>query len=109
MYANEQGSERFDYTLQDKAMVSFNRGALRKITLGNGSWESNFFIGDSKLRKQVWVVGILLDFLIKKIYFKLSKILFSPKKDLCFQCSHCNKKFATNNLLKEHVRKHSKI
>lgn len=26
--------------------------------------------------------------------------------NLCFQCSHCNKKFATNNLLKEHTRKH---
>ncbi len=23
-----------------------------------------------------------------------------------FQCSHCNKKFLTNNLLKEHIRKH---
>jgi uncharacterized C2H2 Zn-finger protein len=27
-------------------------------------------------------------------------------QNLCFQCSHCNKKFATHNLLKEHVRKH---
>lgn len=26
--------------------------------------------------------------------------------NLCYQCSHCNKKFSTNNLLKEHIRKH---
>ncbi|CAF0708023.1 unnamed protein product [Brachionus calyciflorus] len=30
----------------------------------------------------------------------------SKIENMCFQCSHCNKKFATNNLLKEHIRKH---
>ena len=30
----------------------------------------------------------------------------SDISNLCFQCSHCNKKYATNNLLKEHIRKH---
>lgn len=30
----------------------------------------------------------------------------TDSSNLCFQCSHCNKKFATNNLLKEHTRKH---
>jgi hypothetical protein len=27
-------------------------------------------------------------------------------KSIKFQCSHCNKKFSTNNLLREHIRKH---
>jgi hypothetical protein len=30
----------------------------------------------------------------------------SEIKAIKFQCSHCNKKFLTNNLLKEHIRKH---
>ena len=30
----------------------------------------------------------------------------SEVKSIKFQCSHCNKKFLTNNLLKEHIRKH---
>jgi hypothetical protein len=59
----------------------------------------------------VWLYAnnILSTKIAEYLIYHTTNKFFSFFLETQFQCSYCNKKFATNSMLKDHIRKHGKI